>query len=201
MKKIALLSTLGLTIGLLSSSLVYANPRSPYAPTSVSVGYGRFGIDTLASHPNNLQVIQLGAQWDWHKHWLPLGQWFLGGFWSLQASYLHAEKKKPTQNQNMLALSGAPIFYWKRAPYASTTIAPYVEAGVGIAVVSHKSIGTSEISTLYQFESRVGVGMQFGSKQQYDLAVAYGHISNASIKTPNSGIDILPLITFRYHFT
>jgi hypothetical protein len=42
---------------------------------------------------------------------------------------------------------------------------------------------------MFQFGNNVGAGYRFGAKGAFDLGVRYQHLSNASIKRPNNGIN------------
>jgi lipid A 3-O-deacylase len=42
---------------------------------------------------------------------------------------------------------------------------------------------------VHQFGSHVGIGARFGNKDAFELSYRYQHISNASIKHPNNGIN------------
>jgi len=45
----------------------------------------------------------------------------------------------------------------------------------------------------------VGIGAQFGAKQQYQAGYRFQHLSNASIKKPNPGINFNQ-IYLQYNF-
>jgi lipid A 3-O-deacylase len=63
---------------------------------------------------------------------------------------------------------------------------PYVEAGLGGALLSDTEIAGRDLSTTFQFEIRFGVGMR---SDRLDFHVRYMHYSNGSIKQPNHGVD------------
>lgn len=65
---------------------------------------------------------------------------------------------------------------------------PFVEAGIGAAVFLDTRYEDRGFSTAFQFEDRLAAGMHLGDGE---LALAYTHYSNADIKTPNDGLDIL----------
>jgi len=89
---------------------------------------------------------------------------------------------------------------WQRqTPYGDSHIAPYCELGVGLSWLSETEIEGRILSLHFQFEDKFGMGMRFGQKQQYDLAMRVYHYSNASIKRPNSGVN-LAMVSFGYWF-
>ena len=56
-----------------------------------------------------------------------------------------------------------------------------------MAYLEEYHIADRNLSTNFQFEDRIGVGMKIGF---FDLKFRYMHYSNASIIEPNNGIDI-----------
>jgi lipid A 3-O-deacylase len=85
------------------------------------------------------------------------------------------------------AAAFSPVFiYYFGKP--ENKVRPYVEAGIGAAGISKTEMGNRQFSTGYQFEDRVGAGVQI---KNLDLCCRYMHYSNASIKEPNDGIDIV----------
>lgn len=65
---------------------------------------------------------------------------------------------------------------------------PYIKSGVG---VSYISLHTHEQSTQCNFISHLGAGFHYFLNEKLALTFEYRfrHLSNASIKQPNSGID------------
>lgn len=89
----------------------------------------------------------------------------------------------------------SPVFkYYFGAPKNQQLL--YLEGGIGVAIVSDTEIHDRDMSTLFQFEDRIGIGIK---STHFDLNVRYMHYSNASVKSPNSGIDIY-LFTGTYVF-
>jgi hypothetical protein len=70
---------------------------------------------------------------------------------------------------------------------AASDVSYYVEAGIGIHLLSHTRIDERELSTAFQFGELVGVGANFGDHREYGIGARVQHISNARIKEPNSG--------------
>lgn len=73
---------------------------------------------------------------------------------------------------------------------------PYIEAGIGVAGISKTEIAGRDMSTGFQFEDRIGVGVRM---RHLDLSFRYMHYSNASIARPNDGMDIF-ILTAGYRF-
>jgi len=73
---------------------------------------------------------------------------------------------------------------------------PYVEFGSGIALISDTEIGPLDLSSAFQFKNYIGLGIR---KNKMDLSIRLAHLSNAGIKKPNEGIDILSFAV-KYRF-
>jgi|GEM_PF-1217272 len=65
---------------------------------------------------------------------------------------------------------------------------PYVKVGVG---VDYMTLHTKEQSTQWNFGSQIGLGLEIPLARGFELDLEYRfkHVSNASIRHPNSGID------------
>lgn len=73
----------------------------------------------------------------------------------------------------------------------------YLEAGVGPTVFSRTHFAGKNISTAFQFGDHIGVGAYLSDSSR--IGLRYSHFSNASIKKPNPGLNVLQLIyTYQY---
>lgn len=100
-------------------------------------------------------------------------------------------------NQSLVAVGAYPVLR-----LASTSVAgvvPYVEASIGVNVLSRTRIEDRRLSTAFQFGEYIGIGAVLGDRRQFDIGVRYQHISNADIKQPNDGLSY-PSIVFQYRF-
>lgn len=66
----------------------------------------------------------------------------------------------------------------------------FVEGGIGAAVFLDARIGSRDLSTAFQFQDRIALG---GSVGPGELSLSFTHYSNAGIKDPNEGIEVLAL--------
>ena len=64
---------------------------------------------------------------------------------------------------------------------------PYIEGGIGVALLNDFVIGNRNLSSHFQFEDILGVGIDFGSM---GISLRFHHYSNAGIMEPNPGIDL-----------
>ena len=67
----------------------------------------------------------------------------------------------------------------------------FVEGGVGPTLVSRTRFADKTISTAFQFGDHLGVGYQFTPALRASLRLS--HFSNADIKTPNPGLNVVQL--------
>lgn len=73
----------------------------------------------------------------------------------------------------------------------------YVEAGIGATAFTSTKFADEKISTAFQFGDHLGLGFLITPKNR--LGLRYSHFSNASIKRPNPGLDVVQL-TYTYQF-
>lgn len=73
----------------------------------------------------------------------------------------------------------------------------YLELGSGPTMLSRSEFAGHDLSTRLQFGSHVGTGLLINKVHR--LGIRYSHYSNASIKKPNPGLDLLEL-SYTYQF-
>jgi hypothetical protein len=78
----------------------------------------------------------------------------------------------------------AELRYWQSPP-ASTRY--FVEAGLGLHLISHVQIGKRNLGTAFNFGTGVAAGFTFGPNGRYELAAWLSHVSNAGTEYPNDG--------------
>ena len=170
-------------ICLLILSFLLSNPL--FAKLGISFSSGEGILD--------ISPYRLGVSWDFGNIWRKDYDWGLHAIWESSAGYWHGrhdyDPGTPTQLQ---VITTGPLFRWQRqTPLYPIKIAPYVELGVAASWLSETEIGGRKLSLNFQFEDKIGVGLLFGKQQQYDVSVRGVHFSNASIKRPNSGVNLL----------
>lgn len=106
----------------------------------------------------------------------------------LGAGYWKADRHDP---DSMWHISAVPMVRW----WPADTY--YLELGVGPSLLSRTNFAGKELSTRFQFTSHVGAGFVVNDVHRFGLR--YTHVSNASIKTPNPGLDLIEA-SYTYRF-
>lgn len=106
----------------------------------------------------------------------------------LGASYWEAKRSR---SESMGQLSAIPMLRWW------PTERLYLEVGSGPTVLSRSEFAGRDLSTRFQFGSHLGTGLLI--KKAHRIGIRYSHYSNASIKKPNPGLDLLEL-AYTYQF-
>lgn len=149
--------------------------HKPFIST-LSAAYGR-------TH-DEIDVYRLALRKDSGYSWLSNYTGWLSLYYEASLNLW----KKGTDEVYVGALSPVFIYYFGRP---DNLIRPYLEGGIGAAGLSNTEIGGNrQFSTAFQLEDRIGAGVQI---KNFDVCFRYMHYSNASIKQPNDGIDILML--------
>lgn len=143
----------------------------------VSFGYGEADPD--------IDIYRVGIKKDFRAKWFETSVGHLSGYFEL--SYNRWEHD--TGEVNGYAFSPVFAYYFGKE---SNFIRPYIEGGIGVTYIDEYRIADRNLSTNFQFEDRIGVGARIGF---FDINARYMHYSNASIKSPNHGIDIWILTT------
>ena len=152
------------------------------------------GIAVEAGQGDGIDMGRIAIQWDWKSRWFQSQNWHLGGYWDLGAGYWHRDAR-PGQNEDITEIGLTPVLRFQQNDLQGL----YAEAGIGFHLLSKTSIGDKRLSTAFQFGDHLGLGYRFGAKGAFELGYRYQHLSNASIKRPNNGINFQQ-IRLQYHF-
>lgn len=135
---------------------------------------------------------------DWEKKWFAEKDWYLSGYWEGGVGNWKGDEGS-TGNDSITTVSLTPVFRLQPQRPGENGILPYIDFAVGIYILSDTTIGDRNLSTSFQFGSQIGVGFRFGKKQEFEIGYLFEHLSNASIKKPNPGINFL-LLRLGYRF-
>lgn len=173
----------GIMMGLIFSPVAGAKTR-------VNVGYG-------GGMPNDIYGGRLAIQDDWLKSWNFGKRLTLTGYWDYSIAYWHTHGHLcPGEQDNMTILGLAPVL--RLQSRALQSITPYFEASVGLAWMSHSTLGQRNLGANFAFQDLVGFGFTFGQQQQFEISYHYLHYSNAGLFAPNQGIDVNYLVSIQY---
>ena len=78
----------------------------------------------------------------------------LNGFHEVGFSYFSSE------HNNIKAISYSPVFTLDFVSFDIASFKPYLEGAIGVAYLSDTKIDNKDLSTRFQFEDRVGVGLK-----------------------------------------
>jgi lipid A 3-O-deacylase len=164
---------------------------------SASAHADRFGVQIAGGVADrDIKKADVGIVWDPNLTW-----WEIGGFhFTLlgegHVAYWHTSESNAV-HPNIWEVGITPVLrFVKSGGY----VRPFIEAGVGVRLLSHTRITEDfTVSSAFQFADMVGVGAIFGAHQNYQAGFRFQHISNASIKEPNPGINFSQ-IYLQYNF-
>ncbi len=174
-------AALGLMFGVSGAAAAFGNVAFEFGTTAGSTDVDRFGVV---------------AKKDWNARWLESGEWFLSGYWEVAISYWDGDKGR-YGNDTLFDFSGTPVLRYQRSP--GTSIAPFVELGVGIHVHTDDTIGNKDFDIPFSFGNHIGAGFRFGAHGRYEVLYRFQHLSNASIGDKNPGINF-HVIQLGYRF-
>src|SRR3982750_1077690 len=103
-----------------------------YAVDSMSLEYGHSDSTNA-----NVNLYRLNAQWDWSRKLVEFGNWNLGGYWETTAGYWDNHSAART-HASIVELGFTPVFRIQQTKRSA--LAPYVEAGVGVHLLSATSL-------------------------------------------------------------
>jgi lipid A 3-O-deacylase len=125
-------------------------------------------------------TARVGVGFGWDKSWFESETGRLTGYWD--AGYTYWEAGDAAGGAH--SLSFAPVFVYE---FGNGNIKPFVEAGIGVAAFSGASAGDQKIGSAFNFEDRIGAGVNIGEAQRVGIRAI--HYSNAGIQQPNDGIE------------
>jgi lipid A 3-O-deacylase len=149
-----------------------------------------YGISVNGGRGSTVDIARLGIQKDFESVIYSNETFNLKGFHELGLNYWNGNRK------NISAVSYSPVFVVDFNQYTTQGYKPYVDFGIGIAFLSDTLIDSKNMSSSFQFEDRISLGI---TKDNIDMYIRYMHYSNGGIKKPNDGIN-MGLIGFNYRF-
>lgn len=155
-----------------------ASSQTGWRPDGMHVELGRSTSDSA--------MAGLGLRWDWRWQRQQWGGRLTGGT-ELSLAYWSARSSAGRNAQPHLNLT--PLLRWQGAGGSSPW---FIEGGIGLSFHPHPSeIEEVPMSTSWNFHDVLAVGYRLG--QGSDLSLRAVHISNAGIRSPNPGAEVLML--------
>ena len=154
----------------------------------------RVFLEAGAGHEGDL--IRFGAQWEFEKQWFVGGKWNLGALLEVDVGFWHPE----LGDDGLYEIGVTPVFRLVPNRPSSGRLMPFFEAAVGAHLLSNVRFSDLNLSTSFQFGSHIGAGVFFGPDRRFSLVYRFQHLSNASVKQPNPGIEF-HLLQLGYRFS
>ncbi len=142
-----------------------------------------------ANGQSDTETFRVGIRSYWDRNWFDAGDWRVGGYWEAQLGYWDSDKDAG-KHDSLAEASLTPVFRLENKNARGGGFSPYLEGGVGLHLLSNTSIGNRKMSTMVQFGTLAGAGFRFGENGRYQIGYRYQHVSNASVKSPNDGMNL-----------
>ncbi|MBI5923615.1 MAG: acyloxyacyl hydrolase [Betaproteobacteria bacterium] len=148
------------------------------------------GIAVLGGYGSNVDVAGAEVYWDnfYSSTWLK--DHGLVTRLVAEVGYWHSRDDK-NEHSPVVNIGVTPQVRWL-APQQGA-IHPFLEAGIGVRLLSHTQIDERRMAIAAQFGERLGAGFSFGPQDRYETALFLQHVSNGRIKQPNNGFTYLGL--------
>ena len=161
-------------------------------PLAHAASFEPDGLDVTVGQGHSVFVSGAALHWDALCECQALKEHGFTTRLEAQISYWHAQVH-PTDNGSLWDVGVTPMLRWLAS--CCGAVQPYVEAGVGVHLLSHTRINNDrDLSTAFQFGENAGTGIAFGENHRFELGVYVQHESNASIKEPNPGLTYLGVV-------
>lgn len=143
----------------------------------------RIFLEAGAGHEGDL--IRIGAQREFWERTSANDKWHLGASLEVDLGYWNPE----LGDNDLWEIGVTPVFQVAPNRPLSSRLIPFLEAGLGAHLLSGVRFSDLNLSTSLQFGSHIGAGIFFGRGLIFSLVYRYQHLSNASVKQPNPGIE------------
>ena len=142
------------------------------------------GIALSRGYGNAVDATGVEVQWDdfYPSAWLKQR----GFDTRLSAGlYYWQARRDNVANASLADLSLTPMLRW----WAGGAAPFYLEAGIGLRLLTRTQIDDRRLATAAQFGERIGAGFAFGPRSRYEAGIYLQHVSNGSYKAPNNGLS------------
>ena len=144
----------------------------------------RWQARSQIARDKELDLVSVGAAWG-ECQMLALGDWNLSHQTSLSVGHWQA-RGQVSGASSAWDVAAVPLLHWQHAAFGGHKLE--FELGVGPAFLNQPEIGNRKKSTQFQFSDHLGLNLVDGDGR-WRLGLAWRHISNLDIQTPNNGVD------------
>lgn len=138
---------------------------------------------------SDVRAASLGLLWPWA--WRARAG---GGEFSVQTELFASHWRAPGldgSRQGYVQLGLLPLLRFRldegRSPW-------FVEGGIGVSVTDGLFTTPGRtMSTRWNFSDSLALGRNFGGQDRHEVSLRWQHTSNAGLKKPNPGLDLLML--------
>jgi lipid A 3-O-deacylase len=149
---------------------------------------GRSSSNASRGH-SEFDIYRVGVQKAFKRTFWEGSNSRLSGYWEGSLNYWSAEP------DDVFAVALSPVFVLSFGE-DNGGYHPFIEAGVGLAILSDDVIGGRQMGSSWQFEDRIGFGIK---SDKLGFHYRYMHYSNGDLSKPNQGIDAHVLgMTYRF---
>ena len=155
-------------IAALAAACAFALPARAIDGIAAELGRGE-------DHTNLLRIAVTDR---WREVPRELGAgWSFAGYWEISTGVWD------NSHESTADVAATPVFRFERSSF-------YVEGAIGFHLVQTHVSASRTFSTAFQFGDHIGAGLR---SRHWDWSMRLQHLSNASIRRPNPGINFLLL--------
>lgn len=139
---------------------------------------------------DDVDVASVGVQWPWA--WRSTA---LRGEWSARTELFGSLWRAPSAEgggrDNFFQLGLVPLLRYRFAEGRSPW---FVEGGIGLSVTHKRFVSRDKVfGSSWNFSDNLAVGRSFGEQGRQEISLRLQHSSNAGLKEPNPGLNLVLL--------
>lgn len=157
------------------------------APAAAQDGRSVFFVQG-GSGEKGVDAASVGVQWPWA--WRSAA---LGGELSARTELFGSAWRADTAGgrENFFQLGLVPLLRYRFAEGRSPW---FLEGGIGVSVMDKRFVTRDRaFGSTWNFSDTVAVGRSFGEQGRHEVSLRLQHTSNAGVKKPNPGLNLVML--------